>query len=41
MALSYLIPDAPDWVEVALASVDYQSKQAWREQVGVKRAGGW
>lgn len=32
-ALAYMIPDEPEWVEVGLNAVEYQSKQAWRQQV--------
>ncbi|CAH1779721.1 unnamed protein product [Owenia fusiformis] len=32
VAISYLIPDTPDWVDVALARADYQTKQVWRKQ---------
>jgi len=28
-----MIPDEPEWVEVGLNAVEYQSKQAWRQQV--------
>ena len=31
--ISYMIPDQPEWVETAVARVQYQSKQAWRKEV--------
>lgn len=32
VTLSFLIPDAPDWVETAVAREDYQSKLAMKQQ---------
>ncbi len=37
VVLSYVIPDAPDWVETALARQEYQSKRAWRKDVSLTK----
>jgi len=31
--ISYLVPDKPEWVETAVASIEYQSKLAYKRQV--------
>jgi len=31
--ISYLVPDKPEWVETAIASLEYQSKLAYKRQV--------
>ena len=31
--ISYLVPDKPEWVATAVASVEYQSKIAYKRQV--------
>jgi len=36
--IAYLIPDMPEWVEIAVASADYQSKLAFKRQVTVYEA---
>lgn len=35
MAISYFIPDVPRWVEVNLAKMEYETKQALLKEVSV------
>lgn len=35
MAISYFIPDVPRWVEVNLAKMEYETKQALIKEVSV------
>ena len=37
MMLAYLIPDEPEWVQTAVARVEYESKLAWSKQVNTKK----
>jgi hypothetical protein len=39
IAIAYLVPDYPEWVETALAAAEYKSKKAWKQASTVNNVG--